>query len=176
VRRADQAGKTRDRLAAIAVWLRRRVQQFHCQRELPDMQGKVAVPWYRRRLGVLAIVMWAGAATALASNAEFPYDQELLLETQPQPGSKRLPGIEVQSNGWATIDLWCASVRGRVQIEGSAISIVPHSANPGSCSEESLREDAAMLEVLIKVTTWRREGDAVVLIGPQTFRYRVSSH
>jgi hypothetical protein len=140
------------------------------------MQEIVAAPWYRRWLWILATVMCAVAATALAADAEFPFDQELLLETQPQPGSKRLPGIEVQSDGWATIDLWCASVRGRVQVEGSAISIVPHSANLGSCSEESLREDAAMLEVLIKVTTWRREGDAVVLIGPQTFRYRVSSH
>jgi heat shock protein HslJ len=140
------------------------------------MQEKVAAPWYRRRLWVLATVIFAGAMSAFAADAEFPFDQELLLETQPPPGSKRLPGIEVQSNGWATIDLWCASVRGRVQVEGSAISIVPHSANPGSCSEESLRQDAAMLEVLIKVTTWRREGDALVLIGPQTFRYRVSAH
>ena len=140
------------------------------------MQGKVAVPWYRRRLWALAVAMCASAVAAFASDAEFPYDQELLLETQPRPGSDRLPGMEVESNGWATIDLWCASVRGRVRIEGSAISIVPQSANPGTCSEQSLREDAAMLEVLIKVTTWRREGSALVLIGPQTFRYRVSSH
>jgi hypothetical protein len=33
-----------------------------------------------------------------------------------------------------------------------------------------------MLSALTQITTWRREGDAVVLIGPQVLRYRVSSH
>jgi len=140
------------------------------------MQVKVAVPWYRRPPWVLAVLAVTGAVTALAADFEFPFDQELLLDTSPMPGSKRLPAIEVQSNGAATIDLWCANVRGRVRIDGSAISIVPHSADRGSCTEGRLRQDADMLSVLTQVTTWRREGNAVVLIGPQTLRYRVSSH
>jgi heat shock protein HslJ len=140
------------------------------------MQVKATVPWYRRWSRALAVLMLAGVATAFAADAEFPFDQELLLDAAPKPGSKRVPGLEVQSNGSATIDLWCANVRGQVHVSGPAITIVPQSANRGSCSEESMRQDAEMLEVLTKVTTWRREGNAVVLIGPQTFRYRVSSH
>jgi len=63
-----------------------------------------------------------------------------------------------------------------VQVDGPAISIVPHSMAAPGCPTDRLELDAAMLSVLTQVTTWRREGDAVVLIGPQTLRYRLSSH
>jgi heat shock protein HslJ len=140
------------------------------------MRVKAAVPGYRRWSWALAVVLFASVATAFAADAEFPFDQELLLDAAPAPGSKRVPALEVQSNGSATIDLWCANVRGRVHVEGSAISIIPQSADRGTCTEEHLKQDAEMLTVLTQVTTWRREGNAVVLVGPQTLRYRVSSH
>jgi hypothetical protein len=140
------------------------------------MSVNVATPLLRRRWGYLAALVIAGTVAAWAVENNFPFDQELLLETAPMRGSKRVPGIEVESSGWATIDLWCASGRGRVRIEGPAISIVPHSMAQASCPAERLQRDADMLSVLTQVTTWRREGDTVVLIGPQTLRYRVSSH
>ena len=140
------------------------------------MHGEAAAPWFRRRTWVLVVLAIAGAAAAYATERNFPFDQELLLDTAPMRGSKRIPGLEVQSNGWATIDLWCASGRGQVRIDGTAISIVPHSIEPATCPPERQQRDADMLSVLSQVTTWRREGDAVVLIGPQTLRYRPSSH
>jgi hypothetical protein len=140
------------------------------------MQVKVAVPPFGRRSWVLAVLAVVGAAAAIAAERSFPFDQELLLDTAPMRGSKRIPSIEVLSNGLAMIDLWCASARGRVRVEGPAISIVPHSVAPAPCPPDRLQHDADMLSVLTQVTTWRREGDAVVLIGPQTLRYRLSSH
>jgi heat shock protein HslJ len=140
------------------------------------MHLELLAPWFRRRSWVLAVLAVVGAAAALATERSFPFDQELLLDTAPMRGSKRIPGLEVQSNGWATIDLWCASGRGRVRVDGQAISIVPHSMEPAACPPERMQRDADMLSVLTQVTTWRREGDAVVLIGPQTLRYRPSSH
>jgi hypothetical protein len=140
------------------------------------MQVNVAAPSLWRRFWFLAALAVFGAAAAVATERLFPFDQELLLDTAPMRGSKRIPSLEVLSNGAAIIDLWCASVRGRVRVDGPAISIVPHSADPGSCPPERLQQDADMLSVLTQVTTWRREGDAVVLIGPQVLRYRVSAH
>lgn len=140
------------------------------------MHSEAAALRFRRRAWVLGVLVLAGAAAAYATERNFPFDQELLLDTAPMRGSKRIPGLEVQSNGWATIDLWCASGRGRVRIEGMAISIVPLSIEPATCPAERQQRDADMLSVLSQVTTWRREGDAVVLIGPQTLRYRPSSH
>ena len=140
------------------------------------MQVKVAVSRARRRKWLIGVFAIVGAAAAIAAEHNFPYDQELLLDTAPISDSNRVPSIEVLSNGWAMIDLWCASGRGRVRIDGPAISIVPHNMAPLQCPPERIQRDANMLSVLTQVTTWRREGDAVVLIGPQTLRYRVSSH
>jgi heat shock protein HslJ len=130
--------------------------------------GRQALLW-----GVVAV---CGAVAAVAAEHAFPFEQELLLDTAPMRGSNRVPGIEVLNNGWATIDLWCASGRGRVQVDGAAISIVPQSMTPAACPPERSQRDADFLAVLTQVTTWRLEGDTLVLIGPQTLRYRVSSH
>jgi heat shock protein HslJ len=117
-----------------------------------------------------------GAAAAIASERSFPFDQEFVLDTAPMRGTKRIPSLEVQSNGRATIDLWCASGHGHVRVDGPAISIVPYGMAAAACPPERMQRDADMLSVLTQVTTWRRQGDTLVLIGPQTLRYRLSSH
>jgi heat shock protein HslJ len=113
---------------------------------------------------------------AAAAETGFPFDQELLLDTAPLPDSKRVPSLEVSEDGAAAIDLWCASGAGRVEVDGPAINIVPHSMEPAVCPPERAQLDAGMLSALTQITTWRREGDTLVLIGPQELRYRPSSH
>jgi heat shock protein HslJ len=125
---------------------------------------------------LLPLVLVAAGAAALAAERGFPFDQELLLDTAPLRGSKRVPGLEVQRNGAAAIDLWCASGHGRVQVQGARITIVPGGLDGDACPPERRARDAEILSVLTQVTTWRREGDAVVLIGPQILRYRPSAH
>jgi hypothetical protein len=44
------------------------------------------------------------------------------------------------------------------------------------CPPERIERDAGMLSALTQITTWRREGDSVVLIGPQVLRYRMSTN
>jgi hypothetical protein len=136
-----------------------------------------AVKSSRRSAWWLAIPILIGAAAvAFAAEYEFPFDQELLLDTAPMHGSKRVPSIEVSSDGAAAIDLWCASGNGRVQLNGPSISIIPHSMAPAPCPPERSQRDADMLSALTQITTWRREGDSVVLIGPQVLRYRMSTN
>ena len=55
---------------------------------------------------------------AMASDRAFPFDRELMLDTAPMPGSKRVPIIEIAENGAASIDLWCARARGQASIGG----------------------------------------------------------
>jgi hypothetical protein len=140
------------------------------------MDVEVGTPSRRRRRWALVLFAVVGAAAAFAAERNFPFDQELLLDTAPPNDSNRVPSIEVLSNGSAIIDLWCASGQGRVHVEGPAISIVPYSMAPISCPPERAQRDVDILSALTQITTWRREGDALVLIGPQTLRYRVSSH
>jgi heat shock protein HslJ len=130
----------------------------------------------RGRWWLLVPALLAIAVLAAAAETGFPFDQELLLDTAPLPDSKRVPSLEVGEDGAAVIDLWCASGQGRVTVDGPSISIVPHAMEPAVCPPERSQLDAGMLSALTQITTWRREGDAVVLIGPQVLRYRVSSH
>jgi heat shock protein HslJ len=129
-----------------------------------------------RSLWVVVPVLFGIAAAAVAAEMNFPFDQELLLDTAPMRGSKRVPSIEVRSNGVAAIDLWCATGQGSVRLEGTSISIVPYSMQQPTCPPERMQRDAGMLSALTQITTWRREGDSVVLIGPQVLRYRMSTN
>jgi hypothetical protein len=146
-----------------------------------DVEG--AAPRSRGRTWLLALAAVVGLAAAVAAEGGFPFEQELLLDTAPLGGSNRVPSLEVLSNGSAMIDLWCASGRGQIRVQGPAISIVPHSMAPvppallpAPCPPDRMQRDVDMLSALTQMTTWRREGDAVVLIGPQTLRYRLSAH
>jgi heat shock protein HslJ len=112
----------------------------------------------------------------LASERGFPFGRELFLDTPPIGKARRVPSLEVAADGQATIDLWCASGSGQVTIAGDAIAIVTGPMVETQCSPERLRGDDALREALAAVTTWRRDGEAVVLIGTQTLRYRPATN
>jgi heat shock protein HslJ len=128
---------------------------------------------------------WAAAALAafplgigpgIGAEAEFPFEHELLLDVAPMPGSRRVPSLEVQENGRAELDLWCAIGPARVTLTGEAISIVPGALTMRACSDERMRRDEELLSALSQARIWRREDDVIVLVGPQTLRFLMSTH
>jgi heat shock protein HslJ len=121
--------------------------------------------------GALAMVL----ATAAAA-AEFPFEHELLLDAKPLPGSKRVPMLEILREGRATIDLWCKSGDGRVEVSGDTIKITIEAMKLESCTPERMERDDALAAALAAVTQWRMEVDVLVLIGPTELRYALSSH
>ena len=125
----------------------------------------------------LALALLFGlAGPSLASERGFPFDRELFLDAAPIGKSRRIPSLEVSANGQATIDLWCASGPGQVTIAGDAITIVPGPLVETQCTPERQRGDDDLREVLASVTTWRREGDAVVLTGSKVLRFRPATN
>jgi heat shock protein HslJ len=70
------------------------------------------------------------------------------------------------------IDLWCNTVQGQLVVADNTITVLTGPKTSRSCSPEQERGDAEMLTLLEQVTTWRREGDALVLVGPQNLRFR----
>jgi heat shock protein HslJ len=121
--------------------------------------------------GALAMVL----ATAAAA-ADFPFEHELLLDAKPLPGSKRVPMLEILREGRATIDLWCKSGDGRVEVSGDTIKITIEAMKLESCTPERMERDDALAAALAAVTQWRMEDDVLVLIGPTELRYALSSH
>jgi heat shock protein HslJ len=111
-----------------------------------------------------------------ASAQEFPFERELLLDAAPMRGSKRVPGLEVNSSGQATIDLWCKSGGGQVIVAGDTITIIPGEMRPAQCSPEQTRGDEEMLAALAQVTHWQSEGDVLILVGPTVLRFRSTTN
>lgn len=131
------------------------------------------------RIGYLALILAvAASASAPARDVmkEFPFDQELLLDTLPMHGSKRVPMLDIAANGAVMIDLWCNTVEGQIVIVESTIAILTGSKTNRPCPPERARGDEEVLSSLRQVTTWRREGDGVVLIGPRTLRFFKASN
>ena len=124
----------------------------------------------------LMLGLMPGAWVAPAGAQSFPYDQEMLLEVRPLPGSRRVPMMEIQSNGRASVDLWCHSAVAEIAVSGSDIKFNFVSAKPENCTPERIELDQKMAKDLLEVTTWRRKNDIVEFIGPTTFRFRISTH
>src|SRR5215472_18429932 len=79
---------------------------------------------------LFVFVIAASLLPATASERVFPFDREMMLDAAPMPGSKRVPIIEIDANGAASIDLWCASLRGQASVGEDSISIVPGPSSP----------------------------------------------
>ena len=119
------------------------------------------------------LLISAVAAVALPAAAEdFPFDEELLLDAQPMRGSKRVPMLDIKPDGAVLIDLWCNSVQGQLVVAANTVTVLTGPKTDRSCTPERARGDEEVLSALEQVTTWRREGEDVVLIGPQTLRFR----
>ena len=127
-------------------------------------------------LAVLTLVLSGLASPAGAQNGVFPYDNELRLEAAPQRGSKRVPVLQISENGKVDIDLWCVSGKGQAAIAENSITIVPTAMTDNQCSSEQLQRDEELLADITQVTQWKRQGDIVVLNGPKTLRYRMSTN
>ena len=133
--------------------------------------------------GVLALML-AGLAGPAGAVQPFPFDQTLMLDVQPMRPVKRVPILTVARDGEATIGLWCQTLRGRVQLSDNAIRIepgpipqaLPRYMVDGQCSNARMQADLDTLTALVQVTGWQARDDAVVLIGPKTFRFRISTN
>lgn len=133
--------------------------------------------------GALALAL-LGIAEAGRAAPPFPFDQILQLDVAPMRPLKRVPVLSVAPNGEASIGLWCKTVRGRVELAGSAMRIeagplpseLPRYMSDGQCTDERMKADQETLDALTQVTGWRAQGGAVVFSGPTTLKFHPSSN
>jgi hypothetical protein len=111
-----------------------------------------------------------------AADSAFPFGTELMLDVEPLYGSKRVPMLQIEDNGTAAIDLWCASVHASATVGENSITVVAEPAGPAQCTPERQSGDEALLAALSQVTNWRRDGDVIELIGPTTLRFRAMTN
>jgi len=129
------------------------------------------------RWGALAAVCMT--IVPAQARADFPFEVELLFDAKPLPGSKRVPMLEVFEDGRATIDLWCFSGNGRVEISGDKVKVTFGNMRPEApslCTPERLTLDEELGSALLKATQWRMEEDLIIFVGTTELRFRLSSH
>jgi hypothetical protein len=130
----------------------------------------------RRSICSFVLVVFAAAFSAAAASESFPFGSALMLDTAPMRGSKRIPMIEIEENGAASIDLWCSSLRAQATVGDASIAIVPGDAPQASCDPDRQARDADLLAALAQVTGWRRSGEVVELSGPTPLRFRLMTN
>ncbi len=134
-----------------------------------------AMTFLRQIPFVLAgLILAIGSSSARA--AEFPFGFEMRLEAPPQPGSKKIPTIEIGDNGEARLDLWCKSGRGQFSVANDTVIFMAGAMNEESCAPASAQADDALLRALGEAATWTRQGDFVSFAGPTTVRFRINTN
>ena len=133
-----------------------------------------------RRLVALLALIAAGAAgaaaAAIAADHGFPYDGVLQLEAKPMKGSKRVPILQIESNGAAAFDLWCNKVAAQLVVVDDTITILLGARTEKQCEPDRMQADADLIAALQQVGNWRRDGDLLVLQGERSLRFHLSSN
>ena len=122
-----------------------------------------------------ALLLLSAVSPTLASDS-FPFGSELILDAAPMHGSKRVPMIEVEEDGTASIDLWCASVRAQATVGDASLTILPGDMQAAQCETARQASDADLLAALTQVTGWRRHGEVIELTGATTLRFRLMTN
>ena len=127
---------------------------------------------------VLCFVLCAMTLAPSTSHAQdgFPFESELILDTAPMRGSKRIPNIDVAANGTIALEMWCNRVEGQFVVAGDTVTVITGQATERQCPPERVQGDVQLLSALAEVTGWRRQGNTLTLIGPHTLRFKVPSN
>jgi hypothetical protein len=139
----------------------------------------LSVTGFWRQVAVaLALVPAVTAFKSVPASAEdgFPFGFEMTLETVPQPGSKRVPTLEIGDNGEATLDLWCKSGKGQFSVAGNTVIFVPGPLQDRSCPPARAQADDDLVAALGEAATWKRQGDLVSFIGTRPLRFRINTN
>ena len=135
---------------------------------------------FSRRVSVLISVSIALAGvlgtSAARAQEEFPFGFEMTLETRPQPGTKRMPTLEIGDNGEATLDLWCKSGKGQFSVAGNTVIFMPGPMEDRGCTPDRAAIDDDVIATLGEAGTWKRQGDMVSFLGTKSVRFRINTN
>jgi len=133
-----------------------------------------------RFLRQAAVVLVLAAATfqpiPARADDEFPFGLEMTLDAARQPGSKRLPTLEIGDSGEATLDLWCKAGKGQFSVAGNTVIFVAAPLQDRACPPARAQADDELVAVLSEAATWKRQGDFVSFIGTRSLRFRLNTN
>jgi hypothetical protein len=111
----------------------------------------------------------------LADNG-FPFGMAMTLDVARQPGSKRLPNLEIGDNGEAVLELWCKGGKGQFSVAGNTVIFVAGTLEDRACPPARAQADDDLVAALSEAATWKRQGDFVSFVGTKTLRFRIDTN
>jgi len=116
--------------------------------------------------------------SAIQARAEdgFPFGMEMTLDALPQPGSKRIPDLDIGDNGEVVLELWCKGGKGQFSVAGNTVVFVAGAMENRTCPPARAQADDELVAALTESTTWRRQGDSVSFVGSKTLRFRLNTN
>jgi len=130
------------------------------------------------RQTAIALVLAASAFHSIPAHAEgeFPFGLAMTLDVARQPGSKRVPNLEIGDNGEAVLELWCKGGKGQFSVAGDTVIFVAGQIEDRACPPAKAQADDELVSALSEAATWRRQGDFVSFIGTRTLRFRLDTN
>lgn len=127
---------------------------------------------------VLALILTAAALGGAPARAaeEFPFGFEMTLDVARQPGSKRLPTLEIGDKGEAVLELWCKGGKGQFSVAGNTVIFVAGPLEDRACPPARAQADDDLVAALSEAATWKRQGDFVTFIGTKALRFRLNTN
>ena len=130
------------------------------------------------RQAALALIVAAASFQVIPAHADdgFPFGLEMTLDVAPQPGSKRLPTLEIGDSGEATLDLWCKAGKGQFSVAGNSVIFVAAPLQDRACPPARAQADDELVAVLSEAAIWKRQGDFISFIGTRSLRFRLNTN
>ena len=129
------------------------------------------------RLAAFALILAATFQAVPASAQDgFPFGFEMTLDVARQPGSKRLPTLEIGDNGEAVLELWCKGGKGQFSVAGNTVIFVPGPLEDRACAPARAQADDDLVATLSEASTWKRQGDYVSFIGTKPLRFHLNTN
>src|SRR6266446_2851184 len=135
-----------------------------------------ATGFLRRAAVTLALTAAALNANPASADDEFPFGLEMTLDVAAEPGSKRLPTLEIGDSGEATLELWCKAGKGQFSVAGNTVIFVATPLQDRACPPARAQADDELVAALSEVSTWKRQGDFISFIGTRSLRFRLNTN
>jgi hypothetical protein len=125
-----------------------------------------------------ALVLAVASLQAVPAWADdgFPFGLEMTLDVARQPGSKRLPTLEIGDSGEARLELWCKGGKGQFSVAGNTVIFVVEPLEDRACPPARAQADDDLVAALSEAATWKRQGDFVSFIGTKPLRFRLNTN
>ena len=136
--------------------------------------------WVKELLGrgAAMLVLATIAFQMIPAYAEggFPFGLEMTLDAARQPGSKRLPTLEIGDNGEAVLELWCKAAKGQFSVAGNTVIFVAGPVEDRACPAARAQADDELMAALSEASSWKRQDDLVSFFGAKPLRFRVNTN